>query len=137
MSRKIARESVYKLVFEFLFTNNANTATYELLMLDKDLAEDDRQYIKNTYRGIIHDYDELMTYISSFSRGFSAERIVNTDKTALLIAVYEMKNYKDIPMSVSINEAVDIVKRYSTAKSSSFVNGVLASVFKDLQGDKK
>ena len=51
------------------------------------------------------------------------------------MAIYEMKYMKDIPLSVSINEAIIIVKKYSTDKSHTFVNGILASVYKDLSKD--
>lgn len=136
MSRKLARESAYKLVFEFLFTNQPNDYTLELLMYDKELDEEDKLYIDNVYKGVIDKYSELSDYLSAFAIGYRAERIVKADKAALLLAAYEMKFMDDIPLSVSINEAVDLVKRFSTEKSSSFVNGILASVYKDIKGEK-
>jgi N utilization substance protein B len=60
------------------------------------------------------------------------ERIFRPDLAAMLIAIYEMKYMDDIPMSVSINEAIEIVKRYSTEKSGKYVNGILSSVYKEL-----
>jgi N utilization substance protein B len=132
MSRKIARESAYKLIFEYLFNGVFNGSTLEILMLDEELDEDNRSYIKTVYTGVIDHFDELNSVIASFAIGYSPERIIKADKAALMLAIYEMK-YTDIPMSVSINEAVDLVKRYSTEKSSSFVNGILASVYKKLK----
>jgi len=136
MSRRVARESVYKLIFEFLFRGQANDYTFEILMFDKELDDDDREYIDKVYKGIIAEFDELNEYIAGFSKGYSIDRVVKADKAALLLSIYEMKYLKDIPPSASINEAVDLVKRFSTEKSSSFVNGILASVYKDLLGDK-
>lgn len=136
MSRKIARELVYKLIFEYVFGKADKGYTFELIMYDKDLGSDDKKYITSVYQGVIEKYDELSEYIAKFAIGYSYDRIVKADKAALLLAVFEMKYMKDIPLSVSINEAVDIVKRFSTEKSSSFVNGILASVYKDIKGDK-
>lgn len=136
MSRKIARESVYKLIFEFIFTGNANEYTFEIFMYDEELDDDDKEYVTTVYKGIVDNYTELADYISKFAIGYSADRIIKADKAALLVALYEMKYMDNIPLSVSINEAVDLVKKYSTEKSSSFVNGILASIYKDIQGDK-
>jgi N utilization substance protein B len=136
MSRKIARESVYKLIFEFLFTGQANDYTYELLMLDNELDDDDKEYVSKVYKGVIDNFKDLSLYVANFAKGYSLDRIIKADKAALILSAYEMKFMKEIPPSVSINEAVDLVKRYSTEKSSSFVNGILASVFKDLKGEK-
>ncbi|MGI6701649.1 MAG: transcription antitermination factor NusB [Christensenellales bacterium] len=135
MSRKIARESLYKLIFEFLF-RGINDYTFELLMLDKELDDVDRVYIDTVYRGVVERFEELKAIISEFAIGYTFDRIVKADKAALLLSIYELKYMPDIPPSASINEAVDLVKRYSTEKSSSFVNGILASALIKIQGDK-
>ena len=71
----------------------------------------------------------------SFSNGFNIDRIYKLDLAALLLATYEMKYMDDIPLSVSISEAVELVKTYSTEKSNSFVNGILSSVYKSLTNE--
>ncbi len=131
MSRKIARESVYKLVFEYLFSNKPNQRTFEILS-SIELAEVDKKYMTETYYGIIEKYDWLISQIEELSEGFSLERIFKPDLAALLLALYEMHFMPDIPHSVSIAEAVELVKRYSTDKSNQYVNGVLSSVYKKL-----
>lgn len=136
MSRKIARESAYKLIFEYLFRANPNEYTFELIMYDSELDQDDKDYINAVYTGVIEKFVEINDYLSKFAIGYKIDRIVKADKAALMLAIYEMKYIEGIPLSVSINEAVDLVKRFSTEKSSSFVNGVLASVYKDIKGDK-
>lgn len=131
MSRKIARESVYKLVFEYLFLKKVNRRTYDILA-SVDLSDVDRKYMLNVYSGIIYNYDSLISIIDELSEGFSLERIFKPDLAALLVAVYEMNYMADIPHSVSISEAVELVKRYSTEKSNQYVNGVLSSVYKKI-----
>lgn len=131
MSRKIARESVYKLVFEYLFSKKPNPRTFEILS-SAELAEVDKTYMSEAYGGIIEKYDLLISEIEELSEGFSLERIFLPDLAALLLALYEMHFMPDIPHSVSIAEAVELVKRYSTDKSNQYVNGVLSSVYKKL-----
>lgn len=131
MSRKLARECTYKLVFEFLFNKTINKRTYEIFE-NSDLDESDVAYMQKAYLGVVTNYSELMDIISKYSEGFSEDRIYRTDLSALLLAIYEMKYMTDIPMSVSISEAVELVKKYSTEKSNQFVNGILSTVYKQL-----
>lgn len=131
MSRKLARECTYKLIFEFLFNKNVNKRTYEIFQ-HSDLDESDIDYMQKAYLGVITNFQELMSIITKYSEGFAEDRIYRTDLSALLLAVYEMKYMPDIPMSVSIAEAVELVKKYSTEKSNQFVNGILSSVYKQL-----
>lgn len=138
MSRKTARESVFKLIFEFLFSGELNDRTFEILTATEENA-DDRDYIREAYTGVIDNYDDLVSMISEFSESFQVERIFKPDFAALLLATYEMKYMKDIPLSVSISEAVELVKKFSTEKSNQYVNGILSSVYKLLtaEGDQK
>lgn len=132
MSRKSARENTYKLVFEYLFLNQPNAVTYDLITHSADLTEDDKNYIDTVYKGVIYEYEDLMATIDKYAVKYSVERMVRSDIAALLIAIYELKFMDNIPDSVSINEAVDLVKKYSTEKSSGFVNGILSSVYKEI-----
>lgn len=136
MSRRIARENAYKLVFEYLFYNQPNQTSLELMLLDSNLTEDDKQYIIKTYEGIASKKDELISLIEMNSKGFRIDRIFKPDLSAMLIAVYELKYGENVPPAVAISEAVELVKKYSTDKSYSFVNGVLASVYKEIKGEK-
>lgn len=131
MSRKLARESAYKLIFEYLFSKEANQRTYDILS-SIELAEVDQKYMRSVYSGVVTKYDELIGIVEELSEGFALERIFKPDLAALLLAVYEMHYMKDIPNSVSIAEAVELVKKYSTDKSNQYVNGLLSTVYKQL-----
>lgn len=134
-SRKKARDSVYKLIYEFLFSGrNPNSRTLSIIT-SVDIAEEDKDYINAVYFGVIENYDELVEIIAGYSNGFNLDRIYKLDLAALLLATYEMKYMDDIPLSVSISEAVELVKTYSTEKSNSFVNGILSSVYKSLSNE--
>ena len=132
MSRKNARETLYKLVFEYLFTKEINEQTEGMLFLDASLSDDDKEYIRKCYQGIAANYDELTARIIKYTTGYaSVDRLVKGDLTAMLISAYELAFCPEIPASVSISEAVELVKQFSTSKSSGFVNGVLASINKE------
>ncbi len=133
MSRKVARENAYKLIFEFLFCGMPNDRTKSVLA-SGDMDNADIEYMEKAYFGVIEHQEELNQIIAKYSRGFDLERIYKPDLSALLLALYEIKYMDDIPAAVSINEAVDLVKRYSTDKSNVFVNGILAAVYKDSVG---
>ncbi|HOB63818.1 MAG TPA: transcription antitermination factor NusB [Clostridia bacterium] len=134
LSRKKAREAVFKLIFEYLFHKEENPKSLELAT-SIDMSEKDFEYMRTVYEGVIDKYSDLTSYIEKYSDKFSLNRIYRPDLAALLLAIYEMKYMKDIPMSVSISEAVELVKTYSTEKSHQYVNGILSSVYKELTKD--
>lgn len=132
MSRKVARDYVYKLIFEYSFTHQLNMQTFDMLSM-ADVDASDIEYMRKVYTGVAENYDTLLENISRYSHGFQLDRIYKPDLCALLLAIYEMKYMDDIPLSVSISEAVLLVKKYSTEKSNSFVNGILSSVYKEIE----
>lgn len=137
MGRRQAREAVYKLVFEYIFNKDVNDRTFEILKADATLSSADREYIDNTYKGIISNFDDICNKIAGYTNKYSnLNRLVKSDLAAMIVAVFELMYAEDIPENVAINEAVDIVKHYGTEKSSGFVNGVLASINKDLIKNK-
>lgn len=129
--RKKARDSVYKLVFEYLFLGRENPRTLAI-MTAVDMPGSESEYITTVYRGVIEHAEELKETVSKYAVNFKSDRIFLADMAAMLIAVYEMKYMDDIPLGVSISEAVELVKTYSTEKSYSYVNGILSSVYKEL-----
>ena len=80
--------------------------------------------------GVQEHLTEIDAEIDGHSTGWRITRMPAVDRTILRIAVYELK-YTDTPVGVVVSEAVELAKRYSTAKSGSFVNGVLSSVAAD------
>ena len=134
LSRKKARDAVYKLIYEYLFLKEKNNKSLDIVT-GVDIAEKDYEYIRATYLGVIENYGILTEYIERYSDKFALSRIYKPDLAALLLAIYEMKFMSDIPMSVSISEAVELVKTYSTEKSHQYVNGILSSVYKELNQD--
>ncbi len=130
--RRVARESVFKLVFEYSFYGVANEGTLELLSIGSDLDEDDKEYITTVYAGVLSQEENLKNIIEQNLEGYKLERVYRPDYAVLLLATYELVNMKDIPVAVVINEAVTLSKKYGTDKSGKFVNGVLAKIAKSV-----
>jgi len=125
MGRREARESAFQLVYERVITGEKNAFTLELFKA-KNAAESD--YLEAVYGGVCAEYDRLTALVARYSKGFSLERIYKIDISVLLLSVYEILFIDDVPDLVAVNEGLELVKTYSTEKSSGFVNGVLAAI---------
>lgn len=97
-------------------------------------SELDTEYITSALEGIREKRQELEEEISKrLKKGWTISRISKTSLVVLILAVYEMKYVSDVPPKVAINEAVNLAKKYGAEDDSRFVNGVLGSIFRDLQ----
>ena len=92
--------------------------------------EKDRAYIGEKAKKIAAKVPELDKLINEHTTGWKTVRMNKADLSILRLAVYEMKMDEDVPVSVAINEAVELAKRYGGEDSPSFVNGVLARIIK-------
>lgn len=129
MTRVMAREEAFILIFEKIFNKEATTEEIlELALEVRDLEADD--YIKTVFSGVFENVDALDALISEKAVGWKISRISKTSLAILRLAIFEIKFMDDIPESVSINEAVELCKKYATKEDASFVNGILASVVK-------
>lgn len=84
-----------------------------------------RQFAEPLIRGVLAHRAELDAAIERYAKNWDLHRMAVVDRNVLRLAMYEMLYREDIPPVVSINEAVDIAKKYSTQDSGKFVNGIL------------
>ena len=87
-----------------------------------------RQFGDPLILGVLENLNELDGIIEEQTRNWDIERIARVDRNILRLAIYEMLHRDDIPPVVSINEAIDIAKKFSTENSGRFVNGILDKV---------
>jgi N utilization substance protein B len=125
MSRKKSREYVFRTVFEKFF----HEPDIEFEDEEFVFGEEDKSFANSLSTGINDHYDELINIITTNTEGYELDRIFKVDLAILVLAVYELK-FTDTPKNIVINEAVELSKKYSTDKSYSFINGVLAKVVK-------
>ena len=135
MSRHMAREVAFKIVFELAFQDGDAEELYNNFIegLDEkpDINEDDSKYIKEVIIGIKENLTTIDDKIKSKLKDWNFDRISKVDIAILRLAIYEICFRKDIPEKVSVNEAVEIAKSFGEDTSSSFVNGVLAEILKE------
>lgn len=82
-------------------------------------------YARDLVRGVHDHLDEVNRWIEHIARNWRLDRMAHLDRNILRIALYELVHQPEVPFKVVINEAIDIAKRFSTAQSGSFVNGIL------------
>ncbi len=124
MTRKEAREEAFRLLFETEF--HADTApddVYALSAENREIAEN--EYIKTVYFGVREHLAEIDAIILRHAKGWRTERITPVSRSAIRLCIYEMLYIESIPATVSINEAIELVKKFDDEKMRAFVNGVL------------
>lgn len=99
--------------------------------------EDDRKFMIDLFRKTVINSKEYEDMISEKTKNWEVERIAAMDVLIMKMALAEVLNFSNIPVKVSLNEYIDISKRYSTPKSNVFVNGVLDKIFNELKADNK
>ena len=109
-----------------------NSSTQELLP-EYD-SEEDREYARKLYRSTIMNGEEYQRLMSEASRNWDFSRLAYMDIVIMQIAIAEMLNFPSIPVSVTINEYVEIAKLYSTPRSAGYINGMLDSIARHLVG---
>lgn len=106
--------------------NHANKADQELLPEYDDM--EDRDYALKLFRSTILNADVYQRYMSETSRNWNFSRLAYMDVVLMQIAIAEMLTFPNIPISVTINEYVDLAKLYSTPKSGGYINGMLDAI---------
>ena len=127
--RTYARECVFKFLYARLF-NPSDEGLFALLC--KELNNDDKKFATDLLSAIDNGYDRYIAKIEELSIGFKLERLHRLDKCAILLGMAELENFKQTPIAVIIDEAVNMVAKYSTESSTSFVNGILAEFTKEI-----
>ena len=132
--RREARELAVQCLY-MLELNRAEPAeTRALFWEGRGAPEAVRRFADELVDGVAACRDEVDGLIRRLASNWDLERIAAVDRNIMRVAVYEMLYREDIPAVVSINEAVDIAKRFSTAESGAFVNGILDRARTEIAG---
>jgi len=134
MSRRDARETALKLVYQHLINevdfDESNTMKLAMFRDDKkgvEITKNDEKYIKEIVLGIEGIKNELDIIIEKLAVGWRLKRIPLMDLSIMRLAIYEMKFREDIPVKVSINESIELAKRYCGDTSAASINGILGN----------
>ena len=135
ISRRQEREQAFILIFERLFSRDPIREIIDAAESSEEVQISD--FAEKTASGVEQHEPELDEKIEKNIRGWKIGRLSKVAFSLLRLAVYEMMYQKDIPVGVSINEAVDLAKKYGGAEDAPFLNGVLGSIAKELEpGDE-
>lgn len=128
MTRRELRENMFKMLFRVEFHREEEMPEQFGLFEEEleNIKEEDKAYLTAKTDGILAHLNEIDNEINDKSVGWKTSRMGKVDLAILRLAVYEIRYEEDIPVKVSINEAVELAKKYGTDDSSSFINGVLA-----------
>lgn len=130
LSRREERKQALDFVFERLFRDDAAEEAFT----DARDARDTEisQYTRTVVSGVEEHLEQIDGLIEANLKGWKKNRVSKVALTIMRIAVFEMLYMEEIPLSVSINEAVELAKSYASAEDGAFVNGVLGAVAKSI-----
>lgn len=126
MNRHEAREQAFILVFEKSFKSDSLDEILEAAQTAREITLSD--FARHVFIGVENHLEVLDRLIDENSIGWKRSRLSRVAASLLRLALYEMLFEEDIPVSVSINEAVELAKKYGTDESPAFINGVLAKL---------
>ncbi|MBP5186508.1 MAG: transcription antitermination factor NusB [Clostridiales bacterium] len=133
MSRREAREAAFAFLYQLNFRQEPVSEQKALYLEVHPLDEEDLPYFNEITDGVFEKKDELDAEYSKYLKDWKQSRLPKVDVMLLRIAVYEMLHVSDIPVSVSINEAVVLAKKYSSEESKSYINAILGKVGSTLE----
>lgn len=130
MTRRELREQTFKLLFRAEFYDSLEMKEQtELFAEEMDQAsEEDVNYVCDRVDGVIAHKEEIDAAIDTVAKGWKTNRMAKVELTILRLAYYEMKMDEDIPVSVAVNEAVELAKKFGQDDAPSFVNAILAKL---------
>lgn len=135
--RRLSREMTLKVLFQIDLVSTNIEEVLKYTLGNGKLSDEVKEFTLLLVKGVMGNLSEIDKAINSYTNNWSLERITNIDRNILRMAIYEILYLKNIPKSVSINEAIELAKKYGTKSSFSFVNGVLGKIDKDVKIMKK
>lgn len=128
MGRRASREMAMKLLYQLEFQKDSIDEQKKLFFQENMISGKDQIYISDVVEGVNKNKDYISNLIEVHSKGWKISRISKVDISIMRLSIYEICFRDDIPYSVSVNEAVELAKKYSNEDAGSFVNGILSKI---------
>jgi transcription antitermination factor NusB len=136
--RRLARECALEVLYRFDLVGDEPAMTVEELLHRRNPSNDAEAYLRRIIDAVQANSKDIDVALRRHLRKWRLERLTVLDRAILRFAAAEILYFDDVPPKVSINEAVEISKKYGDDESGKFVNGVLDSLYREHQGiDKK
>lgn len=126
MTRRFAREVALQTLYSVEVGHHEPAAALEAALPESGSSED-RTFVRELVLGTLEHAEQSDAVIAPLLHGWTLERLPTLDRLVLRMSVYELRHHRETPRAVVINEAVELVKKFSTEDSGRFVNGVLAN----------
>jgi N utilization substance protein B len=133
--RRRVREKVLQALYAYELSGESTDHVIECIIADLRKNAESFAFAKSFFLKVIETKDELDRLIKQQVAHWEFNRLAVIDKIVLRMGICELLHFDDIPPKVSINEAIEIAREYSTEKSDKFVNGVLDAVLDDLKAN--
>ncbi|MFW6115239.1 MAG: transcription antitermination factor NusB [Thermodesulfobacteriota bacterium] len=131
--RRRSRELAIKVLFHLEFSKDDHpAAAFALICNNFGAAEEIKPFSKELVEGVCSHKSEIDKLLSKASQHWRVERIARLDRTILRMALYELLYREDIPPKVTIDEAVELAKRFCSEESGAFINGILDKIYHTL-----
>ncbi len=130
MLRRKAREYALQMLFQFDVTRKEEGLIGHF-WAQRQVVPAVRDFANCLVEGVLKNLDEIDGMIKKYTQHWSLNRIATVDRNILRFAIYEILYMDDIPAKVTINEAIEITKKYADQDSSAFINGILDKILKE------
>jgi len=128
MNRKLTREEVMKLFYEMDMNDDFSIERSERYLNNIENMKIDTTYFRHTSLSFVENLKSIDNLINQYSTDWKINRIAKIDIAIIRLAITEMLYDDGIPISVSINEAIELCKKYSNEDSHKFINGILGNI---------
>jgi len=135
-NRHKAREFTLQILYQFDFLESDVGEIKELFWRDISAPDEVRTFSDRLVDGVIDHQREIDVLLSKYSENWTLERMTGVDRNILRIAVFEILHCDEIPKNVTINEAVEIGKRFGSEDSGAFINGIIDKIARDFKPDE-
>lgn len=130
-NRTLAREIALQALFQQDLAGN-DPQEIDALLAETTESSRERGYARALVLGVLENRRELDRRIIEVTDNWKLDRIAAVDRAVLRLGLYELLEMSEVPPKVVINESVELAKKFSTARSGAFVNGVLDKIYQDL-----
>ena len=131
--RRIAREAVLQALYAYEITKEKRSKVLKDIINRQSYDNDMKNFITSLFNFSIDNKEWCEEQIKTRLNNWEFDRVALLDRLLLILAISEIHFVDDVPPKVSISEAIEIAKQYSTEESSSFVNGVLDNIYKTME----
>ncbi len=134
MNRRKAREYALQILYQCDLTKNtADSLNMEAFWKGNPAPDNVRAFTEELVLGTLKNLTSIDSLIKSVAEHWEMERMAAVDRNILRFATYELLYKNDVPAAVTLNEAIEVAKKFSTRESSSFINGLLDRIAKKLK----